>query len=273
MEPYVPQLGIVYPSQPDGHMGDLQLSREIKIDEHYPFLNKSFKFKLIRSLVYLAIFTVVPFLLYLRFALKIEGRKILRTHKQLLKNGAMTASNHIQKWDTLCVLRAIRYRSIYFPVWKDLLGGSDEGFVRFTGGIPIPDDIHTIKFFNRAFDEINARKKWIHVFPESSRFDFFQPIRPFKKGVFTMAWRYHLPVIPMAFSYRKPRFPFTLVNLFRSIIGKRPLPMITLRIGEPLLFDPHLGRKEAVQKIRKECHEAVVRLAGISVNPYPPEGD
>jgi hypothetical protein len=49
--------------------------------------------------------------------------------------------------------------------------------------------------------------------------------------------------------------------------------MITLRICEPFLFDESLGRKEAVHKMRKECHEAVVRLAGISNNLYPAEGD
>jgi 1-acyl-sn-glycerol-3-phosphate acyltransferase len=171
------------------------------------------------------------------------------------------------------VLQAIRYRSIYFPVWKELLNSGEESIVRYTGGIPIPDDIHTIKFFNKAFDEIAAKKKWIHAFPEGSKFDFFQPVRPFKKGVFTMAYRCHLPVVPIAFSYRKPHFPFTLVNVFRSIIGNQKLPMVTLRIGEPLLFDPKLGRKEAVLKMRKDCHEAVVRLAGISNNPYPAEGD
>ena len=88
-----------------------------------------------------------------------------------------------------------------------------------------------------------------------------------------MAHRYNLPVLPMAISYRKPHFPFTAVNLFRSIIGKQKLPLITLRIGEPLAFDPNLGRKEAVQKMRKDCHEAIVRLAGISNNPYSAEGD
>ena len=49
--------------------------------------------------------------------------------------------------------------------------------------------------------------------------------------------------------------------------------MITLRIGEPLLFDEVLGRKEAVKKMRKDCHEAVVALAGIRDNQYPAEGD
>jgi 1-acyl-sn-glycerol-3-phosphate acyltransferase len=274
MEPYIPQLNLVYPSRLDQHMIDLKITHETKVDEHYPFLDKSFKFRFMRGLVYLGIYTVVSLLLIpLRFGLKIEGKEILRKHRKLLKNGAMTISNHIHEWDTLFVIKAIRYHPVYFPIWKELLNGSDEGLIRYTGGIPIPDNIHNIKLFNCAFDEVVAKKKWIHSYPEGSKFDFFQPIRPFKKGVFTMACRYHLPVIPIAFSYRKPHFPFTLVNLFRSIIGNQKLPMVTLRIGEPVLFDPNLNRKEAVQKMRKDCHEAVVRLAGISNNPYPAEGD
>jgi hypothetical protein len=47
----------------------------------------------------------------------------------------------------------------------------------------------------------------------------------------------------MAFSYRKPRFRFTLINLFRSIIGNQKLPMITLRVGEPLVFDASLEHR------------------------------
>ncbi|MCL2763619.1 MAG: 1-acyl-sn-glycerol-3-phosphate acyltransferase [Treponema sp.] len=269
MEPYIPQLNIVYPDKPDAHMVEFKVLRDINVDEHYPFLDKSFKFKLMRGLVYLGIFTLVFMISPTRFGIKIEGRNILRKYRKLLKDGAMTISNHVQRWDFLFVQQAIRYRTMYFPLWKEQLRGPDAGLIRAAGGIPVPEDIHTIKYFNQAFDEIRARKKWIHAFPESSRFDYFQPIRPFKKGVFTMAYRYQLPVLPIAISYRKPRFPFTLVNMLR----KQKLPMITIRIGEPVLFDPNLSRKEAVQKLRKDCHEAVVRLAGITNNPYPAEGD
>ena len=274
MEPYIPQMGIVYPDKLDEHMIEMNVTHETIVDKNYPFLDKSFGFRFMRGLVYLGIFTVVFFFLIpLRFGLKIEGRNILRKHRKLLKNGAMTVSNHIHLWDLLFVLKAIRYRSIYFPAWKENLNTPDEGFVRLSGGIPIPDDIHTIKYFNQAFDEICAKKKWIHAYPERALFFYFQPIRPFKKGVFTMAYRYKLPLVPMAFSYRKPRFPFTLVNVFRSLIGNQKLPMFTLRIGEPILPDMTLPRKEAILKLRKDCHEAVVRLAGIQDNPYPAEGD
>jgi len=273
MDPYIPELNITYPEKPDAHMGELKITHVIKIDENYPFLDKSFKFRFIRGLMHLGIFTIVFTLSPLRFGLRVEGREILRKYRKLFKNGAMTVSNHMQRWDFLFVLQALRYRLMYFPAWKENLSGPDAGLIRYAGGIPVPEDIHTIRCFNQAFDEIHTKKKWIHVFPESSRFDYFQPIRPFKKGVFTLAYRYSLPVVPIAFSYRKPRFPFTMINLLRSFKGNQKLPMITLRIGEPLVFDESLSRKEAVQKMRKECHEAIVHLAGISDNPYPAEGD
>ena len=271
--PYVPQLGIVYPEKPDDHMVEFKKIREVIIDENYPFMDKSFKFTFMRYLQYLGIFTIVFVACPIRYGLKIKGRNILRKHRELLKNGAMTASNHMHRWDFLFVLMAVRYRFMYFPVWKEQLKGADQGFIRYAGGIPIPDEIRTIKYFNQAFDEIHEKKIWIHAFPESSRFDYFQPIRPFKKGVFTMAHRYNLPVIPIAFTYRKPSFPYTLLNSFRSLRGKQQLPMITLNIGEPILSDESLSRKEAVKKLRIDCHEAIVRLAGISDNPYTAEGD
>ncbi|MCL2244580.1 MAG: 1-acyl-sn-glycerol-3-phosphate acyltransferase [Treponema sp.] len=272
-EPYVPDLGIVYPEKPDDHMVEVINLRDIKIDENYPFLNKSFRFKFIRFFMYAAIFIIVFPLSIIRYGIKIEGRHFLRKHRKILKDGAMTVSNHVQRWDFLFIAQAIRYRTMYFPAWKEHLKGPDAGYILHAGGIPIPDTISTMKCFNRAFDEIHEKKKWIHVYPESTRFDYFVPIRPFKKGVFTMAQKYNLPVIPIAISYRKPHFPFTIVNFIRTMRGMKKLPLITVRIGEPILLDKTLDRKEAVVKLRKECHQAVVRLAGITNNPYPAEGD
>jgi 1-acyl-sn-glycerol-3-phosphate acyltransferase len=273
MEPYIPKMNYVYPDKPDEHMLKVKVIRDLVVDQNYPYLDKSFKFKFLRILGYSAIFILIFPLLILRFGFKIEGRDILRKYRKLLKNGAMTVSNHIHRWDFLFMLKTVRYRSMYIPVWKENLNGPDMGFIRAVGGIPVPDDIHSIKCFNQAFDEIHAKKKWIHAFPESAMFYFYYHIRPFKKGVFTIAYRYKLPVLPLAFSYRKPHFPFTLVNLFRSMIGYQKVPMVTARIGEPLLFDETLTRKEAIQKMRKDCHEAIIRLAGVRDNPYPAEGD
>ena len=273
MEAYKPELNFIYPDKPDDHMVNLRITHDVIVDENYPFLDKSFKHKFMRRLMHLGIYTIVFTLSPIRFGLKIEGRENLRKHRKLLKNGAMTVSNHVHRWDFLFILQALRYRMMYFPAYKENLKGPDESLIRLAGGIPVPEEISVIKHFNKAFDEICAKKIWIHAFPESSRFDYFQPVRPFKKGIFTMAYRYNLPVLPIAFSYRKPHFPFTIVNLARSLMGNQKLPMVTVRIGEPLLPDTNLPRKEAVQILRKQCHEAIVSLAGITDNPYPAEGD
>lgn len=269
-EYYTPQTGISYPDDPFEHIIPPVRTREdIIINKDYPFLDKSFKFNFMRNLMYLGIFIIIFSISPLRFGLKIRGRKILRKNRQLLKNGAMTVSNHVLRWDLLCVLQAIRWRQLYFPAWKENLSGPDHNYIRFAGGIPVPEDIHTIRYFNEAFDELRKKKKWIHVFPESARWDYFVPIRPFKKGMFSMAYKYKIPVIPMAFSYRKPRGIYRLIGKLRN----SDYPLITLSIGEPLLPDTSLPRKEAVEKLRKVCHERIIALAGIRQNPYPAEGD
>jgi 1-acyl-sn-glycerol-3-phosphate acyltransferase len=267
--PYIPDLGIKYPERPDEHMLPLKIERELTLDEHYPFWDRSLKFRFLSFGLYLGIFFLVFVLSPLRFGLKIKGREILRKHRRLLKGGAMTVSNHIHRWDFLFVLQSVRWRRLYYPAWKENLLGRDRNMIRLSGGIPVPEEIHLIRYFNQAFDDLHARKKWFHVFPESARWDYFVPVRPFKKGMFTVAWKYNLPVIPVGFSYREPRGVLRLVNLFR----KKKLPGITAVIGEPILPDRSLRRKEAVSLLRKECHRRIAELAGVRDNPYPAEGD
>jgi 1-acyl-sn-glycerol-3-phosphate acyltransferase len=263
--PYIPHLGLQYPEQPDAHMLEHPAEIELTLDERYPFLDTSWPFRFKSALLYLGIFTLVFFISPLRFGLRIEGRRLLKKHRSLFRNGAMTVSNHVLRWDLLIILQAIRYRRLYFPAWKENLTGPDRKLIRLVGGIPVPDKIHTLKYFNQAFEELHRRKKWLHVFPEGSNWHYYQPIRPFKKGMFTLAYQYNLPVIPLAFSYREPRGLYKLI--------KKNYPLITLRIGEPLLPDLSRPRREAVNLLRTQVHKKIVELAGITGNPFPPEGD
>jgi 1-acyl-sn-glycerol-3-phosphate acyltransferase len=264
-DPFVPQLGLQYPESPDEHMYKTEAQIELAIDEHYPFLDKSLRHRFMSGLIYLGIFTLVFLISPVRFGLRIEGRNILKKNRRLFRNGALTVANHVHKWDFLFVLQAVRYRRMYFPAWPENLTGPDRGVIRYAGGIPFPRDLHVIKHFNAAFDELHARKKWLHVFPESSNWHYFQPIRPFKKGMFSMAYKYNLPVIPMAISYREAKGLFKLF--------KKGYPLITLRVGEPILPDLSKPRREAVALLREQTHRKIVELAGITNNPYPCEGD
>jgi 1-acyl-sn-glycerol-3-phosphate acyltransferase len=264
-KPYVPQLGFAYPEVLDAHMIPLKKEIDLVIDENYPFLDKSFGFRFRSALLYLGIFVIVFFLSPIRFGLRIEGRKILKKHRKLLRDGALTAANHIHRWDFLFILQALRFRRSWFPAWPENLMGSDRTLIRLAGGIPVPKDIHVMKRFNQAFEELHGKKKWLHVFPEGSNWYYFQPIRPFKKGMFTLAYQFNIPVIPMAFSYRESK------GIYK--IFKKNYPLITLRIGDPILPDLSKSRKEAVALLREQTHRKIVELAGITDNPYPCEGD
>ncbi|MDR1956441.1 MAG: 1-acyl-sn-glycerol-3-phosphate acyltransferase [Treponema sp.] len=263
--PYVPELDLVYPRNPDAHMILGPQEVEVRLDEDYPFLDRSLGFRVRSALLYLGIFTVVFIIAPIRLGLRIEGRDKLKKNRALFRKGALTVSNHVLRWDFLCVLQAVRFRRLYFPAWKENISGPDRDLIRLAGGIPVPTDIHGIKYFNLAFDELHRQRKWFHVFPEGSNWPYYQPIRPFKKGMFTMAYKYQLPVIPLAFSYRPSR---GLYKLF-----KKNYPLITLRIGDPILPDLSLSRKEAVNRLREQCHTRIVELAGIRDNPYPSAGD
>jgi 1-acyl-sn-glycerol-3-phosphate acyltransferase len=266
---YIRDTGIVYPDNPEDHAlsRPFDEGRDLVLDENYPFYDRSFPFRWKRFWLHVGISTLVFTISPVRFALKIEGRSVLVRYRNELKNGAITVANHMHRWDFLMILQAIRWRRLYFPAWKQNLLGPDRNLIRLAGGIPVPDDLSGMKYFNKAIDDIIQEKKWLHVFPESANWPYYPYIRPFKKGMFSIAYKYNLPLLPMSFSYR----PAT--GIYK--VFKKNLPLITLRLGEPLFPDLSLPRKEAVNLLRRQCHEEICRLAGFEPgeNPWQPEAD
>ncbi|MDR0830773.1 MAG: 1-acyl-sn-glycerol-3-phosphate acyltransferase [Prevotellaceae bacterium] len=260
-KPYVPNVGIDYPiNEPDKHILDNPPIVDLIIDENYQFVDKTLKFRIKSFLLYIFVFCFVFLLQKVRFGLKIEGTEILRKNKKQFKNGVITISNHVLRWDFLCVLRAIRPKRAFVIVWQHLLRGKDRGVVRTIQGVPLAETKATTLMFMRALDELLAKKKWVHVFPESANWHYFQPIRPFKSGAFSFAYRYKVPILPMAISYREP------TGIFKLWCKKHPL--LTLKIGEPLFPDFTLDRKAAIDKLLRESHASMCALAGIDNNPY-----
>lgn len=256
-----------FPAIPDQPMLNPPILHDVDLEHNYPFLDKSPKAQLGNFLIYMGIFCLVFPLNILRYGLKIKGKKNIRKNKKMFKNGAITISNHVYRWDYLAVLQAVKFRRMWFPARGLQVKGADAKLVRGAGGIPIPETISALKSFNQAFDELHSKKKWIHVFPESCRWDFYQPIRPFKKGAFTFSYKYDLPIIPMVISYRKP------TGLRKLINPKQPL--ITLTVGEPVAPAKYkdLGRKECCRLLCEECHAQMVKMAGIEQNMWQPVSD
>lgn len=257
---YRHRLGFDYPDQCDAHMLKVKHRRDVVLDEDYPYLQKSFWFKCKRMGYRLIQRLIISWLLLITHGLKIHGRKNLKLHKDALKNGAITVSNHVFMWDYLCVLKAIRPHLAYFPAWKTNMEGGFAGMIRLSGGIPIPDgNIHAMIKFNQAIEEVLQSGKWLHFYPEGSLWFYYPDIRPLKKAVFQYAVKFNKPVLPITMSFRPRR---GLAKLF----GKKPL--VDLHVGEPLFPDKSLSPAEACEKLRAETYHIMQVMNGI--NPGDP---
>lgn len=264
---YIPEMGYEYPEMPDIPFLNPPKIREVVLDENYPYLDKSFKGRMRNFLVYLGIFCLVFPLNHLLYGIKFKGKKNLKKAKPLLKNGAMTIGNHVHRWDFLFILQAVKFRRSWFPARPSNIETSDANLILGAGGIPIPEKLSATRKFNQAFDELVSKKKWIHVFPESCRWDYYEPIRPFKIGAFKMAYRYKLPIIPIVISYRKP------TGIWKLFGVKHPL--ITVSIGEviPTSDSGEMSKNEFCNHLRKETHSKMCEMAGITQNCWEAEGD
>lgn len=254
---YIPQIdNLTYPCEPhDSLLIPKIIDTETKFDASYPYYDKSFKAKFKRGFFYLIADTIGYLLNKKKYRIKIVGKENIKKNKKYFKKGLITVSNHVFRWDFLTIMNAFRFKHFFLPVKKEQVLTKDKVFIRNVGGIPIPDNISGLVKFYKAFDEINSKGIYIHYFPEASRWDYYQPIRPFKIGAFKMAYKYDVPVLPMAFSYRENK-------------KDKNKPFITLNIGKPIFIDKGLEKDEAIEKLRQDTFNSVISLAHIKENKW-----
>ena len=234
-----------------------------QFDETYPYLDDSWWFKFNEFLGFFVKWLIVAVYNRLHFGLKIEGKSIIRKYKKQLRDGAVCICNHVYVFDAFGVHAAWqRFRNVRIPMFAKHFNGRATWILRYEGGVPIPETREGIRKYNEAFDEFARRKMWFIIFPEAVRWNMYVPIRPFKRGAFSMAYKYNRPVIPNVYSYRERK------GIYR-LFGKKSTPCVTLHVGEPIWFDKSANRKEELDRVCREAHAAMVRMAGIEVNPWP----
>lgn len=264
---YIPDImDVEYPEdRSDAHIAGVRYDgRQVTLDETFPYYDRSFKFRLNHALNRLLLRCVVIWVNRVRYGLRIVGKENLKKNKALLKDGALTVCNHVYRWDLACVLDAIGNRNLWFPIYGDHMRGKDAWFMRYLGGIPIPETRAGMRPFDAAFDEYRKKKEWLHVFPEAASWKFYTPIRSFKRGAFSMAWKYNIPVVPFVLSYR-PR-----TGIYK-LFDKPEIPLLTLHVGTPIVPDNTRPRKEEITRLLTEAHAQMVSMAGITSNPWPAE--
>lgn len=254
-----------YPEDTCNHYLNVKMNRGIAFDKDYPYVDysKGFAFKRfwVRVLLTLLVF---PILSHFKTGIKIKGKKNLKKHKALLKNGAISIANHIHMWDYICAMKALHhYKWPYLLAWDKNVNGESGPLVRMVGGIPIPlNDPEATVSFSNAVKRILKEGNILHVYAEGSMWEYYAPIRPFKNGAASLAIKNNKPIIPMAFSYRKPGW-------IRRKIFKQPAAL-TLNIGEPLFPNMDLEKGAQVEDLTIRAHEAVSALAGFDHSVYPP---
>lgn len=260
---YIPLEHISYgegTDDPHAHLLGVDQIYESNVGHDYPYIDHSFYYKWWNFLYYLQSRTLINFLQYFRYGFRLRGKENITKNKHLFKNGAMTVCNHTFRWDMSGVFTAIGWRQLRFPIWREQLAGKDARRMHTMGGIPVPESVADMRKFYAALDYYHKEGYWLHFFAEESRWEFYTPIRPFKKGAFVFAKRLNIPIIPMAYSYRERKG-------FLKWFGKEAC--VTLNVGEPILPDPQITDKnEQIDDMRRRCHEAMVKLAGITNNPW-----
>ena len=253
-------LDYVYPDRCDAHMIDVPHLRDVVVDEHYPYIDRSFLARCKRALYWFVSTCILSWLLCISHGLRIHGRENLRKHKAALKNGPITISNHVFYWDFCCIQKVMLGRLGRFPAWRVNLEGPNGPLIRMAGGIPIPEDnLPALKKFKAAMDQVLESKTWLHFYPEGSMWFFYPDIRPLKKAVFTYAVKYDRPVIPITFSFRPRR------GILRMFSEK---PAVDMHIGEPLYADKSLDQREAAEDLRARVYHTMQVMNGI--NPGDP---
>ncbi len=264
---YIPNVGIDYPEDdPYARLYKPTYDRNVVVDENYPYLNQSFKFRFLNwSMWGLLLKVGLGIKLRVQMGLRIKGRENLRKYKDVLAGGAITIANHCYRLDCPCVLIAVHAKhTTRIPMYAPNFSTKDNFFLNVVGGIPIPPQeagISALKKFNAAFDEFHRRGYWFHIFPEAARWDFYKPIRPFQKGAFSMSYKYNMPLLPCVITYRER------IGIYR-LFGKKELPLLQVEIGAPILPNRDNPRGVEIERLRTMAHHTMERMAGITKNSW-----
>ena len=252
-----------YPEDTAGHYMEVKMDRGIIFNKDYPYIDNSFGFKFKRFWVRLLLRLIVFPEAKIKMGIRVYGKGNLKQYRKQIQNGAITVCNHVHTWDYLCILKAIHnFKWPYLLSWDKNVNGDSGPLVRLVGGIPIPEhDADATIAFDHSVKEMLNKGGWLHIYPEGSMWEYYCPVRPFKLGAASFAVKCEKPIIPMAFTYRKPSW--IRRNIFKQ------LALFDLHIGKPLFLDSSLDKNEQLKDLTIRAHQAVSSLAGLKDNKYP----
>ena len=255
-KPYIHNFPKAYPDKDFTHMVIADKVYDFNYDENFPYRLKDPKSKFIRFWVRAGILIIVKPFCYIRYLLRIKGKKNIRAYKRLApKKGMITICNHTTEWDCLLVMTSRFFHFSEFPIWQEGAEGKSGYMYRYAGGIVMPTlSYKGMNYAYEAMREVVKEGKWLHAFPEAACWPYFPGIRSFRIGIFKLAVEENMPILPTVVKYRRP-------NAIYRIFKKQP--NATLLIGTPIAPDLSLEPKARIMDMHDRCRKEMLTLLGL----------
>lgn len=220
-------------------------AKPVVLKDNYNFFYKNkFKYFGSRFMVIFIGILVMPFVIIFN-GFRIKGKK---NYRKIKKQGCIFISNHINPGDAFFIGWTLMFKRVYFTSLQSNLGlpfGFGK-FLRIMGAVPIPEKKSQIPRFRKQLLEELEKGRKVTVYPEASLIPFCDHIRPFKKGAFRLALVDNTPILPIVFTYKKPR---GLYKLWRR------KPCLTINFLEPYYPSNEGSHAERIEKAMNETHE------------------
>ncbi len=220
----------------DVDIDPIDYSGALPVDENFDFIKKGFK-NWIKKQFYLCGLRIYTNKICKMLKLEITGKENLKK----VKGGAVVTCNHISKYDSFPVRKAlgadIYYVAADFNNWKGKMGD----IARNTGYLPLSNKFSVMRKFTEAIDYHLKRGKKVLIYPEQAMWRDYKKVRPFKNGAFHYAVKNNVPVLPLFITLR----PSGIIE------DGVEFNYFTLHILSPIYPKAELSAKENLEFMRK----------------------
>ncbi len=217
---------------------------EVKLKNNYPFYNRNILFRLLSYITISFTRIYLFFYQHLYVGLKVTGKKNIKGNKK----GKIFIANHIMNSDAFFIPAKTRFCKVYITVLQSNMGFPIfSKYIRICGAVPIPTDRHLLKKFNDDTKKILNKNASILFFPEAKLNPFCNHIRPFENGAFHYAYKNNADIIPVVFTFHKPRGYYKLIHKNRPTIKLNYLPIYKIKEQE--------NNSKTIETANKELHQ------------------
>lgn len=218
----------------------INYEKVIPVTKDYNFLPRN-PFFLIWSAIVRAIAILIgPFAMLFVLGGRTVGKRNLRGLK-----GFVAVCNHVHTLDNMLVRQAVFGHRLYITVaefnnMKGFLGS----FIRAAGTLPFSSNVSAVINLQKTISYLLKKNCAILGYPERALWYRYEKPRPLNNGMFHIAVKNKVPVVPMFITFEEP-------SKFRKIFSKKKCAK--LNILKPIFPNPELSDRENISEMMKNC--------------------